>query len=1015
MKSRAELPGSEATPDYRFLFEACPGRVAVILGDAPRFTVVNASDAYLRSIGKTRDQVIGLGFFEILAETPLFPPSVAEDLRASFHRVLEGGEADRVWRAVNSLVPQPDGSPKLILQQTEDVPERYGDQVGDATPQSSESHAEAAMRRSEDLLQLFGENMTDVFWLTDFPQTRMLYVSPSVMALTGRGAEVFEFDLAEWNRLIHADDASRVHEQFHQQMAAGGFHCEHRLTRPDGTERWVNHRAFPVRDAQGNICRVAGVVQDITARKLAEDELRRQWSAFDTALSNTPDFTYTFDLEGRFTYVNRALLSLWQLPLEDARGKNFFELGYPADLAARLQDQIQQVIRTKEILKDQTPFTGPTGETRYYEYIFVPILTAAGNVEAVAGSTRDITEAKVAEAALRESEARFSNAFSEAPIGMVLLEPSGRITEVNAAYLAMLGYSREELETQDSSGFTHPDDVPLTRDFFASFRGNTPMGAIEKRYIHKDGRLVWARASASVRRDDSGAPTQVIAIVEDVTERKRVEAALQEQLTLTAAITDNASLSLFITDPQQKCIFMNPAAERLTGFSHQELQGRTLHDVIHYRRPDGSPYPRAECPIDRVFSGGEQVHGEEVFIHKDGHLYPVAFTASSIGEGSGITGSVIEMQDITERRQMENALREGRARLEETFAQAPVAVVVFRGRDFVVELANPLYRKILGGRELVGRPFREVVPELGQYVWDALTSVLDTGEPFVANDFHVPFDADLDGVPEDHWFNVVYNPFRRQDGEVSGIVAVLTEVTAQVLARKELERVNRDLEEFAYVSSHDLHEPLRMVNIYTHLIVKAAGAENEQLRQYGDFVREGVERMETLLKDLLTFSRTVQPDEVAAGAADLSVSLRDAIAVLKSRIEENMAVLHIQPLPVVRGDTLQLTHVLQNVLSNALKYRKADVRPEISVSAKQEGAKWIISVQDNGIGFDPRYAERVFGLFKRLHGREFPGTGLGLAICKRIIERYGGTIWAESELGIGTIIRFALPCPEIPA
>jgi len=137
-----------------------------------------------------------------------------------------------------------------------------------------------------------------------------------------------------------------------------------------------------------------------------EEQLRQQWHTFDTALSHTPDFTYTFDLEGRFTYVNRALLSLWQKSLEEARGQNFFELGYPPDLAARLQRQIQQVVDTRKPVRDHTPFTGPTGETREYEYIFVPVLGSSGEVEAVAGSTRDVTERKQAEEQERERQAQ---------------------------------------------------------------------------------------------------------------------------------------------------------------------------------------------------------------------------------------------------------------------------------------------------------------------------------------------------------------------------------------------------------------------------------------------------------------------------------------------------------------------------------------------------------------------------------------------------------------------------------
>jgi light-regulated signal transduction histidine kinase (bacteriophytochrome) len=297
-------------------------------------------------------------------------------------------------------------------------------------------------------------------------------------------------------------------------------------------------------------------------------------------------------------------------------------------------------------------------------------------------------------------------------------------------------------------------------------------------------------------------------------------------------------------------------------------------------------------------------------------------------------------------------------------------------------------------------------------VWDALENVMRTGEPFVREDFYVPYDQNGDGTVEDHWFNVVYHPFREVDGTVSGMVAVCSDVTTQVLARQELERVNRELEEFAYVASHDLQEPLRMVNIYSHLLVKKFGTGSEVAEEYASFVRQGVGRMEILIRDLLIYSRTVQRDELPVSTADLSVALSEALDVLKPRIEENRAVILTEPLPLVRGDTKQLAHVFQNLLSNALKYRKQNVSPEIHISAVRQDKQWVVSVRDNGIGFEQQYAERIFGLFKRLHSEAYPGTGLGLAICQRIIERYGGRIWAESEPGVGSTFSFALPSSE---
>jgi light-regulated signal transduction histidine kinase (bacteriophytochrome) len=238
-----------------------------------------------------------------------------------------------------------------------------------------------------------------------------------------------------------------------------------------------------------------------------------------------------------------------------------------------------------------------------------------------------------------------------------------------------------------------------------------------------------------------------------------------------------------------------------------------------------------------------------------------------------------------------------------------------------------------------------------------------------------------------------------------------TDITGQRRTEEQLRRANRELEEFAYVASHDLQEPLRMVSIYTHLMLR--GAESDPaFSQYGEFIRQGVSRMETLVNDLLTFSRTVHTVEEPAGTVDLSAALAEAVSVLQSRINESRAVIVAEALPRVRGQTNQLAHVFQNLLSNSLKYRHPDRPPEIRISAMNDCERAVISVRDNGIGFDQKHATRIFGLFKRLHRDEYPGTGLGLAICQRIVERYGGRIWAEGTPGEGATFYLSLPGAE---
>ena len=251
-------------------------------------------------------------------------------------------------------------------------------------------------------------------------------------------------------------------------------------------------------------------------------------------------------------------------------------------------------------------------------------------------------------------------------------------------------------------------------------------------------------------------------------------------------------------------------------------------------------------------------------------------------------------------------------------------------------------------------------------------------------------------------------PMADTHGRVMRWFGTNTDITEQRKTEEELRRINRELEEFAYVASHDLQEPLRMVNINTQLILRSFGGNDAKLNQHAAYVRQGVVRMETLIHDLLAFSRVVNAADLQAETADLSVALNDALSVLQNRIEESKAVITAPALPIVCGDTQQMSQVFQNLVSNSLKYSRVGIAPEIGISVEEDGERWIVSVRDNGIGFEPRYAERIFGLFKRLHKDEYPGTGLGLAICQRIVERYGGRMWAEGRPGEGSTFSFSV-------
>ena len=226
---------------------------------------------------------------------------------------------------------------------------------------------------------------------------------------------------------------------------------------------------------------------------------------------------------------------------------------------------------------------------------------------------------------------------------------------------------------------------------------------------------------------------------------------------------------------------------------------------------------------------------------------------------------------------------------------------------------------------------------------------------------------------------------------------------------EELARSNRELEQFAYVASHDLQEPLRMVSSYVELLGRRySGKLDERAEKYIYFAVDGATRMQRLITDLLAYSRVgTQGGELAP--TDTAPAVEEALSNLEVAVADSKARVTYPDLPQVTADSSQLVQLFQNLIGNALKF-KSEQRPRVEVNAQRDGGYWLFSVRDNGVGFDQKYAERVFGVFKRLHrNSEIPGTGIGLAICQRIIDRHGGRIWAESEPGKGATFYFTLP------
>ncbi|MGE5403119.1 MAG: sensor histidine kinase [Ignavibacteriales bacterium] len=265
------------------------------------------------------------------------------------------------------------------------------------------------------------------------------------------------------------------------------------------------------------------------------------------------------------------------------------------------------------------------------------------------------------------------------------------------------------------------------------------------------------------------------------------------------------------------------------------------------------------------------------------------------------------------------------------------------------------------------------------------------------------------------WFEVSNN-LLEMDGNPRLLLSIFRDITDRKKVEEKLtqtisklEASNKELEQFAYVASHDLQEPLRMISSYTQLLAKKYQEQlDETAREFINYAVDGSIRMQTLIKDLLAYSR-ITTKARAFEMVDCNDILDEVLDDLKISIEENKATIKTGHLPVISADPTQFRQLLQNLLSNALKFRTAK-NPEIEIKTERGTNEWIFSITDNGIGIDPQYFSRIFLLFQRLHDRDsYPGTGIGLAICKKIVERHGGRIWLESEADRGTAFYFTMP------
>jgi PAS domain S-box-containing protein len=526
--------------------------------------------------------------------------------------------------------------------------------------------------------------------------------------------------------------------------------------------------------------------------------------------------------------------------------------------------------------------------------------------------------------------------FENAGVGITRVDLKGALVDANQTFCNMVGYTRDKLLGRPLSEITHAEDYGEGADYRNQLtRGAMKSATGEKRFVHKDGSIIWVQRTMSIVTDDAGKPQYVISVVENISKRKQVERRQMVEHAVTLLLADAHSIAEAIPRVIQ-------IMSETLGYAYG---ARWVLD-----------------PADRVLRCTESWCAAEPAVEEFCRKSTSSVETETPGKPGGLnravwsTAAPVWIADVAQETALKRRESAQQAGLRSAFAfPIPVGGKFYGVMEFFGREVRPRDERILEIARTVGH-------QIGQFI-------------------------------------------ARKQAE-----AELQEANGQlILKAQQLSRSNAELEQFAYVASHDLQEPLRMIASYTQLILRRYGDRFDgDAREFMDFIVDGATRMKQLIEDLLAYSR-VGTHGKAFRPTDSGAAVQKALANLRAAIESSNGTVTCDPLPTINADEFQLVQLFQNLIGNALKFKGAET-PRVHISVNEQADTWTFGVKDNGIGIDGEYFDRIFMVFQRLHSRtDYPGTGIGLAICKKVVDRHGGRLWIESGVGSGSTFWFTVP------
>jgi PAS domain S-box-containing protein len=810
-------------------------------------------------------------------------------------------------------------------------------------------------------------------------------------------------------RLI-ADGTRTAAEALAQQIGTG---IELTGRRKDGSEFPIEIMLSPLESAEGTL--VTAAIRDITVRRDADTHLAQMEARYRGLMEAAPDGMVVVNQDGEIVLLNAQAEKQFGYRRDELLGQkvtNIIPEGFAERLIAdgtrtaaeALAQQIGTGIELNGLRKDGSGFP--------IEIMLSPLQSPDGIL--VTAAIRDITVRNDADKHLAQMEARYRGLMEAAPDGMVVVNQRGEIVLLNAQAEKQFGYRRDELLSQKVTniipeGFAERLIADGTRTAAEALAQQIGTG-IELNGLRKDGSEFPIEIMLSPLQSAEG--ILVTAAIRDITVRRDADKHLAQMEARYRGLMEAAPDGMVVVNEVGEIVLLNAQAEKQFGYRRDELLGQKVTNII----PEGfaerliadGTRTAAEALAQQIGTGIE-LNG----LRKDGSEFPIEIMLSPLESAEGILVTAA-IRDITVRNDADKHLAQMEARYRGLMEAAPDGMVVVNQRGEIV-LLNAQAEKQFGYRrdELLAQKVTNIIPE--GFAERLIADGTRTAAEALAQ--QIGTGIELYGLRKDGSefpIEIMLSPLESAEGIL--VTAAIRDITTRKDAEahlvenvKELNRSNEELEQFAYVASHDLQEPLRMVASYTQLLSRRyKGRLDADADEFIAFAVDGASRMQRLIQDLLAYSRVGKRGNELVDVSS-EESLQQAVINLRGAIEESGALVTHDPLPRVLADENQLIQLFQNLVGNAIKYQTPGV-PRIHVSAARNGdPKWVFSVEDNGIGIDPKFFDKIFGMFQRLHKREeFAGTGMGLAICKKIVERHGGSISVESQPGKGATFHFTV-------